>query len=107
MPALCGSVGDGARDADAAFGCVKFLIDNALPPHLAALLREHGHDAVHVREYTMQGAADSAILERARDERRTVVSADSDFAMLLAAQSATEPSFILFREPNLTWPQII
>jgi hypothetical protein len=31
-----------------------------------------------------------------------VVSADSDFAMLLASQSASEPSFILFREPELT-----
>jgi hypothetical protein len=30
-----------------------------------------------------------------------VVSADSDFGMLLAMQAAARPSFILFRETNL------
>jgi hypothetical protein len=30
-----------------------------------------------------------------------VVSADSDFGAILAAQEAERPSFILFREPNL------
>lgn len=41
------------------------------------------------------------ILRRAFQEDRTVVSADSDFGALLAAQEAERPSFILFREPNL------
>lgn len=30
-----------------------------------------------------------------------VVSADSDFAAILAARQAERPSFILFREPNV------
>jgi hypothetical protein len=30
-----------------------------------------------------------------------VVSADSDFAAILAAQEVDRPSFVLFREPNL------
>ena len=80
---------------------MRFLIDNALPPRLAALLLAAGHDAVHVRAYGMQAAADEEVLARALDEDRIVVSADSDFSAILAAQEAERPSFILFREPNL------
>jgi predicted nuclease of predicted toxin-antitoxin system len=57
---------------------LRFLIGNALPPRLAALLVAAGHDAAHVRAYGMQAAADEEILARALDEDRIVVSADSD-----------------------------
>ncbi len=80
---------------------MKFLIDNALPPKLADLLSEAGYDAVHVRNYQMQAAADEAILARALEEDRIVVSADSDFGTILGRQEAERPSFILFREANL------
>lgn len=80
---------------------MRFLIDNALPPRLASLLLAAGHDAVHVREYGMQAARDEEILARALQEDRVVVSADSDFSAILAAQEANRPSFILFRDPNL------
>ena len=64
---------------------------------LAAGLRRAGHDAVHLVEYDMLRSDDVDVLIRARDEERTVVSADSDFAMLLATQKGTRPSFVLFR----------
>jgi predicted nuclease of predicted toxin-antitoxin system len=80
---------------------LKFLIDNALPPRLADLLVAAGHDAVHVRAYRMHAAKDEAILARALEEDRIIVSADSDFGAILAAQDADRPSFILFRDPNL------
>jgi len=80
---------------------LRFLIDNALPPRLADLLLAAGYDAVHVRAYGMHAAEDEEILARALDEDRIVVSADSDFSAILAAQEAERPSFILFRETNL------
>ena len=80
---------------------MRFLIDNALPPRLADLLVDSGHDAVHVRTYSMHAASDEEILARALTEDRIVVSADSDFSAILAAQEAEHPSFILFRDPNM------
>jgi predicted nuclease of predicted toxin-antitoxin system len=80
---------------------VRFLIDNALPPLLAELLMSAGHDAVHVRAYNLQAAADDVILAKALAENRIVVSADTDFGAILANQEANCPSFILFRDPNL------
>ena len=49
----------------------------------------------------MGTAKDEEILAKARAEGRIVVSADSDFSAILAAQDAERPSFILFREASL------
>jgi Domain of unknown function (DUF5615) len=46
---------------------MKFLIDNALSPTLAALLQQAGHDAIHVRSIGLEHADDDAIFERAAD----------------------------------------
>lgn len=84
---------------------MKFRIDNALSPKLATLLTAAGHEAVHVRTYGMHAAKDEEILARALKEDRIVVSADSDFATLLALQEASSPSLISFEAPTLLLAQ--
>jgi len=49
---------------------VKFLIDNALSPLIAARLAEAEHDAIHVRDIDMAAATDERIFARAAAERR-------------------------------------
>jgi predicted nuclease of predicted toxin-antitoxin system len=85
---------------------VRFLVDNALSPTVAEGLRRAGHDAVHVRDLGLQASRDEEIFEHAARDVRTVVSADTDFATLLALQRAAAPSVILFRRARPRHPDL-
>jgi predicted nuclease of predicted toxin-antitoxin system len=75
---------------------LKFLVDMPLSPSLAAWLRDQGHDALHAAELGFNRAPDADIMARAKQEGRTIVTADLDYPRLLALAQATDPSLILF-----------
>ena len=71
---------------------MRFLVDMPLSPNLAAWLREQGHDAVHAVELGLNHAADVDIMTRAKQEARTIITADLDYPRLLALARVTDPS---------------
>lgn len=79
---------------------MRFLLDNNLSPKLAELLRNAGHDVVHVRDIDLQSATDTVVIDTARADDRILISADTDFGTLLARTHATTPSFLLLRRAS-------
>lgn len=61
------------------------------------MLRDAGHDAVHVLDRGLGGSTDNEVSVRAVAEGRAVISADSDFTSILALAGLTAPSLVLLR----------
>jgi predicted nuclease of predicted toxin-antitoxin system len=55
-----------------------------LSPALAAWLRGQGYDALHAAELGLHRAPDTDIMARAKEDGRTIVTADLDYPRLLA-----------------------
>lgn len=79
---------------------LAFLADVSIPQSLLALARQHGHSAVHVRDYQMARASDSEILQRASEEGRIVLTVDVDFARETVFAPYPVTGVILFRLKN-------
>ena len=86
---------------------MNLLIDNASSPAVSHLLKEYGHDALHVRELGVHAAVDADVFEAAPRENRVLVSADTDFGALLAVREKAKPSFVLFRKNQGVRPKAI
>ena len=71
---------------------------------IAEQLVADGHDAVHVKDLGLLSTADDVIFERARQEQRTIITADTDYGTIAARLRAPGPSIILFRNEAPDFP---
>ncbi len=76
---------------------MKFLADMGISPKSTQFLREQGYDALHLLDEQLGRLPDPEILEKARVERRVLLTHDLDFAELVAASGTRLPSVVIFR----------
>lgn len=74
-----------------------FLADMGVSTSTILHLRAQGHDAVHLRELGLERLSDTAILDKARQEGRVVLTFDLDFGDLMASGCHSLPSVVIFR----------
>ena len=84
---------------------MKFLVDNALSPIIAAGLKQAGFDAIHVRDIGLREAKDSVVFNKAVEEECILISADTDFATIISTIHTKAPSIILFRHGTERHPE--
>lgn len=58
---------------------MRLKIDENLPPDVADLLRQFGHDAIGVLEQNMGGVPDHELARICQEERRAILTLDTDF----------------------------
>lgn len=84
---------------------MRLLVDENLSWRVAVMLRDAGHDAVHVADRGLAAASDEQVLGLAVDEDRVLVSEDTDFGALLARSGTRVPSFVLLRSVEPLRPE--
>jgi predicted nuclease of predicted toxin-antitoxin system len=80
---------------------MRFLADMGISPQSVTFLQGLGHDAVHLYVQGLERLEDSAILGKAREEDRILLTHDLDFGELIAASGARLPSIVVFRLRNM------
>jgi predicted nuclease of predicted toxin-antitoxin system len=78
---------------------MKLLVDMNLSPTWCSVLREHGFEAEHWSHVGDPRAADTAVMQWAREHDCIVFTHDLDFTTLLATTNADGPSVVQIRTP--------
>ena len=72
---------------------MRFLVDRCAGRRLAELLREQGHDVVEVRSLG-RDPGDEALLRQAADQKRVLVTIDSDFGALIHVRARAHAGLV-------------
>lgn len=86
---------------------MRFLADMGVDVRVVRWLREHGHDAIHLRDEGLQRMPDGEIFAKAIAERRVVLTFDLDFGEIAALTRGKTASVVLFRLQNTRTPHVI
>ena len=73
---------------------MRFLLDENISPKTAGYLKELGHEAVHVRDVGLKGAADSEIIGYAKDKGLILITVDRGFGNILDYPPKSHPGII-------------
>ncbi len=76
---------------------MKFKVDENLPQEVATLLKQHGFEADSVWDEKLSGTDDDALLSRVREEGRTLITLDRDFADIRAYPPGLNNGIIVLR----------
>jgi len=76
---------------------LKFLLDADMPISSAKVIRSFGYDVEDVRDIGMRAATDQEIIHYALQNKRIIVTKDTDFGEVLRYPS--HPGAIIFRLP--------
>jgi predicted nuclease of predicted toxin-antitoxin system len=79
---------------------MRFKIDENLPVELAELLVQKRHDALTVNQQGMQGANDDELIFVCKNEKRTLITLDTDFSDIRRYPPKEYYGIILFRSVN-------
>ena len=79
---------------------LRFLVDEDVPRSTARFLREHGYDAVDVRDAGLRGATDQAVYDFAQSQGRVLISCDLGFANVIHFPPGDAAGTVVVRIPN-------
>jgi predicted nuclease of predicted toxin-antitoxin system len=78
----------------------SFVADEDMSVTVARVLRDAGHEAIHVREAGMQGASDSEVFLFAQGRNAILVTEDLDFSDIRAYPLGTHAGIVVLRMPD-------
>jgi predicted nuclease of predicted toxin-antitoxin system len=76
---------------------MRFLADMGVDVRVVEWLRQHAHDAKHLRDEGLQRSPNGEIFAKAAAENRVVLTFDLDFGEIAALTKGRKASVILFR----------
>lgn len=81
---------------------VRFKLDENLPAEMADLFNRAGHDAVTVLDEQLGGVSDPDLATVCLQERRAIVTLDSDFSDIRTYRPSAYSGIVVFRLDNQT-----
>ncbi len=78
---------------------MRWIIDAQLPPALAQLLQQRGHEAEHVNDAGLRQTEDDTIWQRALADGAIIITKDEDFP-IRASVSRLAPCIVWLRMGN-------
>lgn len=86
---------------------MRFLADMGVDSRVVHWLRSQGHDAIHLRDESLQRLPNGEIFDKAIAESRVIVTFDLDFGETLALAKGRKAGVILFRLRNTRTQNVI